>query len=62
MEKQLEQNGIFTKAKAQCEGLTLSPQEAEEYRAYKRKQKVEQIMAAIARSETALLCQPRGSL
>ena len=62
MEKQIEQT-IFTKASAavkkdaQTENLecvTLSPQEAEEYRAYKRRKKVEEIMTAIARSEATL--------
>ncbi len=36
-------------------GMFLSPQDAEEYRAYKRRKKVEEIMAAIAKSEASLL-------
>jgi len=36
-------------------GMFLSPQDAEEYRAYKRRKKVEEIMAAIAKSEASLI-------
>ena len=36
-------------------GMFLSPQDAEEYRAYKRRKKVEEIMSAIAKSEASLL-------
>ncbi len=36
-------------------GMFLSPQDAEEYRAYKRRKKVEEIMAAIAKSEASML-------
>lgn len=36
-------------------GMFLSAQDAEEYRAYKRRKKVEEIMSAIAKSEASLL-------
>ena len=50
--------GIEENRKSETEkgkGMFLSPQDAEEYRAYKRRKKVEEIMAAIAKSEASLL-------
>ena len=44
-----------TKDEEKGKGMFLSPQDAEEYRAYKRRKKVEEIMAAIAKSEASLL-------
>ncbi len=40
---------------AATEGMVLSPKDAEEFRAYKRKKKIEEIMAAMAKSEASLL-------
>ena len=52
MEKQTEQNEILTKAES---GAFLTPAEAEEYRAYKRKKKVAEVTGALARSESSIL-------
>ena len=43
------------KEEEKSKGMFLSPQDAEEYRAYKRRKKVEEIMSAIAKSEASLL-------
>jgi len=40
---------------AATEGMVLSPKDAEEFRAYKRKKKIDEIMAAMAKSEASLL-------
>ncbi|MBQ8296075.1 MAG: hypothetical protein IJX87_06585 [Clostridia bacterium] len=53
-EQSLQGANTYTDKQNDC--LTLSAQEAEEYRAYKRRKKVEQVMAAIGKSGTALLC------
>ncbi len=52
MEKQTEQNEILTKAES---GAFLTPAEAEEYRAYKRKKQVAEVTGALARSESSIL-------
>ncbi len=57
MEKQTQQNEELTKAN-QAEktdnGVLFSSKDAEEYRAYKRRQKMAEVSAAIARSEACL--------
>lgn len=64
MEHQLEQNGILTKEKQMqqfCEEenverkMTLSLQDVEEFCAYKRRRKLEEINTAVAKSEATLL-------
>jgi deoxyribose-phosphate aldolase len=42
-------------ALASVEGMVLSPKDAEEFRAYKRKKKIDEIMAAMAKSEASLM-------
>jgi hypothetical protein len=42
-------------ALASVEGMVLSPKDAEEFRAYKRKKKIDEIMAAMAKSESSLM-------
>lgn len=62
MEKRLEKasNTVFDMhlselAYAASEGLMLSPKDAEEFRAYKRKKKIDEIMSAMSKSESSLL-------
>lgn len=43
-----------TKANGEAKGLLLSPKDAEEYRAYRKQKKINEIMSAIARSETPI--------
>lgn len=40
---------------AESEGMVLSPKDAEEFRAYKRKKKIDEIMSAMSKSEASLL-------
>ena len=52
MEKQTDNNEVFTKEE---NGAFLTPNEAEEYRAYKRKKQVAEVTGAFARSESSIL-------
>lgn len=54
MENQTQQTQVFTKAET-VKGVVLSTKDAEEYRAFKRKKNVEEVMTAIARSSGTLL-------
>ncbi len=64
MENQTQQNGILTKANENVEnvttpetvkGVVLSAKDVEEYRSFKRKKLVDEIMAAMAKSGSSLL-------
>ena len=52
MEKKTDNNEVFTKAE---NGAFLTPAEAEEYRAYKRKKRVAEVTGAFAKSESSIL-------
>lgn len=59
MENQTIQNSAFTKAKSVQEtrqdGVVISEKEAEEFRAYKRQKKLDEVTRGIAKSQSSLL-------
>ncbi len=58
MENQVKQNDVYTKASMAVEangGVRLSEREAEEFRAYKRQKKLDEITRGISKSQSSLL-------